>query len=234
MNNAEENKNKSLAPERAFFVKDLDGQIKKRAEKIQNEFVEAFYFLKKYPKSVTFFGSARLDENNPYYQKARILAGKLCKEGYAVITGGGGGIMEAGNKGSSEACNYAVGLNIELPMEQTLNQYATDSLKFHYFFSRKVALAFSAEAYVFFPGGFGTLDEFFEILTLVQTKKIPRLPIIAVGLDFWGKLNDFFVEVLLDKFETISREDLNLFIIEDDLDEIVKIIKSAPMRYEYE
>ena len=222
------------APERAFFIKDIDGQIKERAERIKNEFLDAFYFLRKFDKSVTFFGSARFDEDNIYYQSARILAGKLCKEGFAVISGGGPGIMEAANRGSKESCGKAVGLNIELPKEQSLNPYITDKLQFHYFFSRKVALSFSAEAFVFFPGGFGTLDEFFEMITLVQTKKIPRLPVILFGRAYWEPLHDFIVENLLNKFKTISPEDINLYTITDDIDEAVEIIKRAPMRYEYE
>ncbi len=222
------------APERAFFVKDLDGQINARAERIKDEFLDGFHAIKKYPKSVTFFGSARFTEDNPYYQKARAIARKLCKDGFAVITGGGPGIMEAGNRGTYEECGFGVGFNIELPREQSLNPYITDKTEFHYFFSRKVTLAFSAEAFVVFPGGFGTLDEFFEILTLVQTKKIPRLPIILVGRAYWEPLHDFIVETLLNKFKTISPEDINLYRIEDDVDEIVKIVKAAPMRYEYE
>ncbi len=234
----EERKNTNAAqdnaPEREFFSKDIDRQIHERAERIKAEFLDGFYAVRKYPKSVTFFGSARFTEDNIYYQKARILASKLCKEGFAVITGGGPGIMEAGNRGTREECGIAVGFNIELPKEQSLNPYITDKVEFHYFFSRKVALSFSAEAYVFFPGGFGTLDEFFEIVTLVQTKKIPRLPLILVGRAYWEPLHDFIVEVLLNKFKTISPEDINLYRIEDDIDEIVKIIKAAPMRYEYE
>ena len=221
-------------PEREFFIKDIDGQIEKRAERIKQEFLDGFHAVKKYPKSVTFFGSARFNEDNPYYHKAKVIAKKLCKEGFAVITGGGPGIMEAGNRGTKEGCGFGVGFNIELPREQSLNPYITDKTEFHYFFSRKVTLSFSAEAFLVFPGGFGTLDEFFEVLTLVQTKKIPRLPIILVGRAFWEPLHDFIVETLLNKFKTISPEDINLYRIEDDVDEIVDIVKRAPMRYEYE
>ncbi len=222
------------APERIFFKKDIDSQIKERAERIKEEFLDGFYSVKKYPKSVTFFGSARFNEDNLYYKMARELAGRLCREGFAVITGGGPGIMEAGNRGTYETCGESVGFNIELPSEQTLNKYVTHNTTFHYFFSRKVALSFSAEAYLFFPGGFGTLDEFFEILTLVQTKKIPTLPLILVGSAYWEPLDEFIRENLLNKFGTISPEDVNLYQIKDDLDEIVQIVKSAPMRYEYE
>ncbi len=235
MNNKNEKESKfSDMPESFYFSKDIDGQINERVERIKEEFLDGFYAVRKYPKSVTFFGSARFNEDNIYYQKARILAQKLCKEGFAVITGGGPGIMEAGNRGSKEACNLGIGFNIELPKEQSLNPYITDKLSFHYFFSRKVSMVFSGEAFLFFPGGFGTLDEFFEVLTLVQTKKLPRLPLILVGRAYWEPLHDFITENLLNKFQTISPEDLNLYRIEDDIDEIVKLVKAAPMRYEYE
>lgn len=222
------------SPEKEFFTKDVDKQIQERAERIKEEFLDGFYAVRKYPKSVTFFGSARFKESNIYYAKAYEIAKRLCKEGYAVITGGGPGIMEAGNKGTNDACGFGVGFNIELPKEQSLNPYITDKTEFHYFFSRKVALSFSAEAYLFFPGGFGTLDEFFEILTLVQTHKIPRLPLILVGSAYWQPLDAFIKENLLNKFQTISPEDINLYKIKDDIDEIVEIVLNAPMRYEYE
>ncbi len=225
---------KNMAPERELFSKDLDGQLQARVDRMKEELLDGFTELKKYPKSVTIFGSARFTENNPFYEKARIVAQRLCKEGFTIITGGGPGIMEAGNRGTKEACDKGIGFNIELPREQSLNPYITDKLEFHYFFTRKVSMVFSAEAFLAFPGGFGTLDEVFEILTLVQTKKIPRLPIILVGRAYWEPLHDFIVETLLNKFETISKEDLNLYRIEDDVDEIVKIVKAAPMRYEYE
>ncbi len=227
-------KNKTQAPERELFNKDLDGQLQDRVERMKEELVDGFLELRKYPKSVTFFGSARFHEDNPYYQKARRIAQLLCKEGFTVITGGGPGIMEAGNRGTKEACGKGVGFNIQLPREQSLNPYITDQLEFHYFFTRKVSMVFSAEAFLVFPGGFGTLDEFFEILTLVQTKKIPRLPIVLVGRAYWEPLHDFIQENLVSKFQTVSPEDVNLYRIEDDIDEIVRLVKAAPMRYEYD
>ena len=158
--------------------------INKRLDRIYNEFKSAFEFIKKYPKSVTFFGLARIDENNPYYQKARNLAGRIVKElDYSVLSGGGGGIMEASNRGAFDAGGKSVGLNIRLPKEQIPNKYTTKTLELSYFFVRKVALSFAAEAYIFFPGGYGTLDEFFEIITLIQTRKIPQVPI------FWLATN---------------------------------------------
>ncbi len=199
---------------------------------IQHEFKQAFSVLKKYPKSVTIFGSARLGENDPYVKKAEELAFKIAQRDYAVITGGGPGIMQAGNKGAYEAGGKSVGFNIELPFEQKLNPYITESIGFHHFFPRKVALAYSAEAYVYFPGGFGTLDELFEILTLKQTKKIPDIPVILFGTGFWNPLENFFKEVFLGEHETISAEDLNLYTITDDVDEVVKIITEAPIRKE--
>ncbi len=156
----------------------------KRIKEITKEFCDGIQAVSLYPKSVTFFGSARLKPSNKYYKKAVYLAGKICKEGYAVITGGGPGIMEAGNRGTKESCGYGIGFNIELPFEQVLNPYITHGVDFHYFFTRKVAMTFSSEVYIYFPGGFGTMDELFEILTLKQTKKIPNVPIILVGKEY--------------------------------------------------
>jgi uncharacterized protein (TIGR00730 family) len=203
---------------------------KKRVALITKEFTDGFEFVKNYPRSVTFFGSARTKADEPYYEKAKNLAGRIVKElRYSVITGGGPGIMEAANKGAYEAGGNSLGLTIELPLEQATNPYLTDREDFHYFFSRKVCLSFSAEAYIFFPGGFGTLDEFMEILTLVQTNKIPGAPIILVGAFFWDPLQQFFKDVIL-KNEMIKDKDLSLYTITDNEDEILKIIKEAPIR----
>jgi uncharacterized protein (TIGR00730 family) len=156
----------------------------KRSALIMEEFRKGIRAIRNYPKSVTIFGSARLKTTDPYYQKAKSLAGKLCTEGYAVITGGGPGIMQGANEGTFKTCGSAIGFNIELPFEQAINPYVTHGVDFHYFFTRKVSMTFSGEAYIYFPGGFGTLDEFFEIITLIQTKKIPKIPVILVGVDF--------------------------------------------------
>ena len=178
--------------------------------------------LKTFEQGVTIFGSARVPETDPYYVKARELGQKLAKSGHAVITGGGNGIMEAANRGAYEVGGKSIGLNIELPHEQNLNPYTTDSLQFHYFFARKVMLALSAKVYVYFPGGFGTIDEFSELLTLVQTKKIPSVPIILFGKEFWQPLDDFFHTKMEKEEKTINASDRSLYAITDDVDYIVR------------
>lgn len=205
--------------------------IRQRLDRINKEFTIAFDFIKNFPKSVTFFGSARLKEDSVLYKKARDLAFKISKElEYTVLSGGGGGIMEASNRGAFEAGGQSVGLNIVLPSEQHANRYTTSAIELYYFFIRKVALSFAAEAYIFFPGGFGTLDEFTEIVTLIQTKKIPRVPIILVGRNYWAHLNTFIREVLLKEYNFIHKEDMDLYQILDSEEEIVEIIKKAPVR----
>ena len=203
-----------------------------RIDKISNEFSKGFEFIEGHPLSVTFFGSARLPEDNKYYIKARNLAGRIVNElNYSVLSGGGPGIMEASNRGASENNGASLGLSIELPHEQKTNPYVTEEMQFHYFFSRKVCLSFAAEAYVFFPGGYGTMDEFFEIITLVQTKKIEKVPIFLVGKDFWGPMHDFIINNLI-KHQVISPEDIDLYRLTDDEDEIIEKIKTAPVRRE--
>ena len=203
-----------------------------RVSLIGQEFADGFEVMRHHSRSVTFFGSARFTESHEYYEKARDIAARISREGYTVVTGGGGGIMEAGNRGAHEAGGDSVGFNIKLPFEQKLNPYVSEHLSFKYFFSRKVLLAFSAEAFLFFPGGFGTLDEFFELITLVQTKKIPRVPLILVGNDYWGKLDAFIHEELLRNYQTINPEDVNLYDITEDPDEIARIVTNAPLRDE--
>ncbi len=211
-------------------VKKVDDILNKKIEVIEKEFRQGFDFIKKHEKTVTFFGSARNPENDPDYINARNLAKRIVTEiGYAVVTGGSVGIMEAANRGAFEAGGQSLGLNIKLPNEQNTNPYITSGMEFEYFFSRKVCLSFSAEAYVYFPGGFGTLDELFEILTLVQTQKIAPVPIILVGTYFWNDLDQFIKNQLL-KNKKISSEDINLYTITDNHDEIIEIIKNAPIR----
>ncbi len=199
----------------------------KRASRIATEFDQGLKFIKKYKRSVTIYGSARFKSNNTHYKDARALGALLAKAGYAVITGGGPGIMEAGNRGAKEAGGDSLGLNIELPREQVINPYVTDSLSFYYFFSRKTTMSFSAESYVFYPGGFGTLDEFFEIVTLMQTKKIRKVPVILVGSDFWNPLQEFIKKTVLEVHAAIDKKDLDLYIITDDHAKIMNIITSA-------
>lgn len=222
------------APTPQLTLADLDHDMRGRVSRIRQEFINGFHFIKKHPKSVTFFGSARFDEEHPYYKKARSIATRLAKEGYDVVTGGGPGIMEAGNRGAQESGEggKSLGFSIELPREQILNEYVDDHVDFYYFFPRKVLLTFSSEAYIYFPGGFGTMDEFFEILTLVQTEKIPRVPIICVGDDYWGRVRTFFDELLSKDYETIDHSDLDLITITEDEDKIVEIVKNAPLRKE--
>ncbi len=201
-----------------------------RVSLIAKEFTKGFNFLRHYPKSVTFFGGSHFIETDKEYIKARSLAGRIAGElKYSVFSGGGPGIMEAANRGAFEVGGQSLGLTIELSQHQIHNPYLTHNLDFYYFFSRKVCLGFSAEAYIFFPGGYGTFDEFFEILTLVQTKKIEWVPIILVGSDFWNPLNELIEKELLGR-GTIDPPDLHLYKITDDEDEIVEIIREAPVR----
>lgn len=186
--------------------------------------------IKTYPQGVTVFGSARLGPEDVYYKKAYELGTKLAQNGHPVITGGGGGIMEAANRGAFEAGGRSIGLNIELPHEQSLNQYTTDSLQFHYFFARKVMLALSSKVYVYFPGGFGTVDEFGELLTLVQTEKIPSVPIILFGAEFWKPLDDFFRIKMEEEEKTISVGDRNLYSMTDNIDDIINIVNALTPR----
>ena len=211
-------------------LQEISEAAEKRESLIAKELKNGFEFIKNYPRSVTFFGSARIKENEEYYKKARGLAGRIVNElHYSVMTGGGPGIMEAANRGAFEAGGNSLGLTIELPHEQEDNQYLTDKEDFHYFFSRKVCLSFSAEAYIFFPGGFGTLDEFLEILTLVQTSKIPKAPIILVGSSFWAPFDSLFKKILVEN-KTIEAEEISFYTIADNENEILEIIKKAPIR----
>lgn len=194
-----------------------------RIFRIMAEFVDSFEALSQVGPGVTIFGSARTNPKNPYYEATVEFSKLLAQHKLAVITGGGPGIMEAANRGASKARGKSVGLNIELPHEQSGNRYANIPIHFHYFFSRKVCFVKYSTAFVFMPGGFGTLDEFFEVLTLVQTQRIPRFPLILFGRKYWQGLIEW-MERTLDKGRFISAGDMELFTVTDDIDEAVKII----------
>jgi len=194
--------------------------------KIMSEFVEGYERMSKIGPSVSIFGSARTKPENKYYKAAVEVAKKLALHGYGVITGGGPGIMEAGNKGAFEVNGKSVGLNINLPFEQNHNPYidAEHNLEFDYFFVRKVIFVKYSQAFVIMPGGLGTLDEMFEALTLIQTKKINRRPVVLFGKSYWTGLIAWIKDVMLEEEHNISPEDLDLFIIVDSTDEAVKHI----------
>jgi uncharacterized protein (TIGR00730 family) len=194
-----------------------------RIFRIMAEFVDSFELMSQVGPGVTVFGSARVLPNNPYYRSAMELSQGLAKHNLAVITGGGPGIMEAANKGAAMAKGRSVGLNIQLPQEQKGNRYANVPIYFHYFFSRKVCFVKYSIAFVFMPGGFGTLDEFFEVLTLVQTQRIPEFPLILFGKKHWQGLIRWMKDTL-QKEKYISPGDLDLFKITDDPQEVIDII----------
>ena len=194
--------------------------------KIMSEFVEGYERMSKIGPSVSIFGSARTKPNNKYYQIAIDIASKLAKLGYGVISGGGPGIMEAANKGAQEAGGKSIGLNIDLPFEQNHNSYidAEHNLEFDYFFVRKVIFVKYSQAFVVMPGGFGTLDEMFEAITLVQTKKINHRPIVLVGKSYWVGLVEWLKKAMIEDEQNISPNDLNLFIMVDTAEEAIKHI----------
>jgi uncharacterized protein (TIGR00730 family) len=215
-------------PIKTLTFEELEADIKDRISRITMEFTGGFEFLKNYPLSVTFFGSSQTGEGTPYYEKARGLAMRIVQElGYSVVTGGGPGIMEGANRGAKEGGGMSVGLNIKLPSEQATNPYVGDSALFYYFFTRKVCLSFSAEAYIFFPGGLGTLDEMFEILTLIQTNKIEKVPIILFGNYYWKKLDSFIKEEVIAK-GMADEADIAHYVITEDESEVISLIKNAP------
>jgi len=197
-----------------------------RLDGVVEEFEQVFELLGKHSKTITIFGSARKAQDNTITENAYEVAKRFALEGFAVVTGGGYGIMEAANKGAYDAGGDSIGLNILLPHEQSLNNYTTANFQFQHFFGRKVAMTLDASGYLYFPGGFGTLDELFEIVVLQQTNKIPKAPIILVGSDFWGPFDKVVRATMLEKFHTINEEDLQLYEILDDHDEIIKRIKT--------
>jgi uncharacterized protein (TIGR00730 family) len=197
-----------------------------RMFKIMAEFVSGFEFLRKYKKAASIFGSARLGFKNEIYREAEKLAYYLAKDGFTIITGGGPGVMEAANKGAFAAGGRSVGLNIKGVEDfERKNQFVQEAEAFKYFFVRKVMLEFASQVYVFFPGGFGTLDELFEMITLVQTKKIPAIPIILVNKEYWKPLLDWIREQMYEKNKAISAEDMSLYHLVSDADDARRIIK---------
>ena len=195
-----------------------------RVFRIMSEFVEGFDELSKLGPAVSIFGSARTEPDDPYYKLAERTASLLVKAGMSVITGGGPGIMEAANKGAIEAGGQSVGLNIELPHEQDPNPYQSLSLSFRYFFARKTMFTKYSRAFIILPGGFGTMDEFFESLTLMQTMKTPQFPVILMGSDFWAGLLDWVKNSML-REGNISPNDLELYTITDDPNVVVELIQ---------
>jgi uncharacterized protein (TIGR00730 family) len=196
-----------------------------RIFRIMAEFVEGFETLEKIEKAITIWGSARIKEEDIWYQKAVETAKLLAKKGYTIITGGGPGIMEAANKGASEVGSESIGLNIELPQEQRPNPYIKTLISFRYFFTRKVMFVKYTKGFIIFPGGFGTLDEFTEAITLIQTKRIHRFPIVLMDNQYWNGFVKWLREVLV-KRNYIDKEDLEIFKIADEPEEAVKIIES--------
>ena len=199
-----------------------------RIFRIMGEFVQGFQFLSNFNHEITIWGSARLSPQSKWYKEAEKL-GYLCgKYGFTVITGGGGGIMEGGNKGAFKSGGESIGINIQLPFEQRINPYVKKSTAHYYFFTRKVMMAASAQAYIFFPGGFGTCDEFFEIMTLIQTKKMQAVPVVCVGKEFWEPALHWMNK--MKEMKTINPNDTKLFSIVDTAEEAFKLIKNSKER----
>ncbi len=216
--------------------KDFRSSFHWRVFRIMAEFVDGWNFLAEVRKCVTFFGSARFTEDNHWYKEARKLGKMLTDGGYSVITGGGPGIMEAGNRGATEGGSPgdSFGLNIKLPFEARVNPYVEKGVAFHYFFVRKVMLSYAAQAYVYFPGGFGTLDELTELITLIQCKKISvKIPMILVGREFWTPFLEWIEKTVLTEYRAIDKEDLKIYELVDTAEEAFRIIKKSPERTEF-
>jgi uncharacterized protein (TIGR00730 family) len=213
----------------ALPLRDM-GDITWRIFRIMAEFVEGFEFLSTTTREVSIFGSARTPQESHWYREVERLGRLLGEAGYTVITGGGPGLMEAANKGAFDAGAPSLGLNIQLPTEQRVNPFVTQGRAFHYFFTRKVMLTASGQAYVFCPGGFGTLDEFSEILTLMQTEKMARVPCVLLGKAFWEPLIAWMRHQMLEVEQTISLDDLSLFVLVDTAEEAMEYIRHSRER----
>jgi uncharacterized protein (TIGR00730 family) len=212
--------------DRQYVVDDFTTGDTWRVFRIMAEFVEGFEDLSHIPPCLTFFGSARNGENDPDYAEARALASRLAKEGFAVMTGGGPGIMEAANRGAQEGGGLSIGLNIELPMEQKPNDYIDKLVSFHYFFIRKVMLVKYSSAFIIFPGGFGTLDELFESVTLIQTHRMKPFPVVLVGDSYWSELIDWIKKHQLKKGK-ISERDLDILHHSENIDDAFQFVCSS-------
>jgi len=205
-----------------------------RLGKVEEEIQAGYEILRKYHKTVTIFGSARTLEDNPYYQATVEISRRLADDDYAIVSGGGQGIMRAANQGAAgaaragaeEAGGKSIAFNIVLPHEQSLNEFATDSYEFQHFAPRKIVMTLYANAYICMPGGYGTLDELMEILTLMQTEKANRAPVILFGSEFWGDLDKFIKKHLRDDHKLISPGDEEIYTITDDIDEVIRLVKS--------
>ncbi len=196
--------------------------------RINGELQQGYFHLGHFKRSVTFFGGARFVEGDVWYERVRHLANRIVKEvGFTVITGGGPGMMEAANRGAKEAGGQSIGITIKLPHEQSDNPYLTESIPFNFFFTRKTILNYAAEMYIACPGGFGTLDELMEVLTLMQTKKVAKVPVFLYGVSFWTPMLVFIKQILLKEYNTIALEDLDFFKVTDDDDEIIATLKKA-------
>lgn len=195
-----------------------------RVFRIMSEFVDGFEVLSQIGKAVSIFGSSRVQPDNAYYKLGEKIAYLLAKEGYAIITGGGPGLMEAANKGAKKAKGKSIGLNIQIPQEQKANPYVDTLLDFHYFFVRKVMFVKYAKAFVILPGGYGTFDELFESLNLIQTKRIEKFPVVLVGKDYWKEMVAWLTSVVVKK-GCVARSDLEIFSVVDTAQEVVGAIK---------
>lgn len=225
-----------MRPKICLDPEEFQGDPRWRLDDIVREFVYGFRFLMSLEREVTIFGSARTAPSSRWYKEARKLGYILAEDGYTVITGGGSGIMEAANRGASEYGvktheERSVGIDIVLPHGvERKNPYVDRRMAFHYFFTRKVMLSASAQAYIFFPGGFGTMDEFWEMLTLLQTKKMEQVPVACIGKKYWDDVKTFMVEHMTGKEKMISEEDFNLFHIVDTAEEVLDIVRTSKER----